>query len=292
LSSVSAERRDRNGVFDEEPPRHSGQRIKASGQPCGRESSGSLVCVLIRVDHCGALAIGQLSHAWLSGQLARAWGNDRFSAPEPREEVVLGAQQHDIGWALFDLEPRFNPETGLPRNFLELTVEEHLAIWRGAPDHLLSQSLHAALVVSLHGASLSELRAQSAPEPVAALRAHIDDERARQVRLCATLGVSEARAQRTRRQMWTWDSLSLALCNGWRPFTARDVPTRDGLIDVELRDREDGACTLDPWPFATERVSVRCEARRLGARFEDDVAMRRAFEHPEPVTLTFTLVTP
>jgi uncharacterized protein DUF3891 len=249
--------------------------------------------VLVRLDDDGALAIGQLSHAWLSGQLARAWGNERFSVPEPREEVVLGAQQHDIGWALFDLEPRFNPESGLPRNFLELTVEEHLAIWRGAPDRLLTQSLHAALVVSLHGRSLSELRAQSAePDQVAALRAHIDHERARQVALCASLGVSEAQARRTQRQMWAWDGFSLALCGAWRPFTVRDVPTAHGLVDVELRDREDGTATLDPWPFATERVDVRCEAQRLDSRYEHEVAMRRALERPKPVTLSFALGPP
>jgi Protein of unknown function (DUF3891) len=248
--------------------------------------------VLVRLDDDGALAIGQLSHAWLSGQLARAWGNERFGAPEPREEVVLGAQQHDIGWALFDLEPRFNPETGLPRNFLELTVDEHLAIWRDAPDRLLTQSLNAALVVSLHGRSLSELRAQSAPDQVAALRAHIDHERARQVALCKTLGVSEAQARRTQRQMWTWDGLSLALCSGWRPFTARGVPTADGLVDVELRDREDGVTTLDPWPFASERVEVRCEAQRLRSRYEDEVAMRSALARPARVTLSFALGPP
>ena len=248
--------------------------------------------MLVRLDDDGALAIGQLSHAWLSGQLARAWGNERFSGPEPREEVVLGAQQHDIGWALFDLEPPFNPERGLPRNFLELSVDEHLSIWRNAPDRLLTQSLHAALVVSLHGRSLSELRAQSAPGQVAGLRAHIDHERARQVALCAALGVSEAQARRTQRQMWTWDGLSLALCNGWRPFTARDVPTADGLVDVELRDRDDGVTTLDPWPFATEPVEVHCEARRLESRYEDEVAMRSALERSEPVTLRFALGPP
>ena len=91
--------------------------------------------MLVRLDDEGALAIGQLSHAWLSGQLARAWGNERFGPVEPREEIVLGAEQHDIGWALFDLEPRFNPETGLPRSFLEVTVRrpsENLA-WRSRP---------------------------------------------------------------------------------------------------------------------------------------------------------------
>src|SRR5436190_745649 len=90
--------------------------------------------MLIRPGDESALAIGQLSHSWLAGQLARAWGNERFGGVAPREEIVLGAEQHDIGWALFDLEPRFNPDTGLPRSFLELTVDDHLAIWRDAPD--------------------------------------------------------------------------------------------------------------------------------------------------------------
>ena len=248
--------------------------------------------MLVRLDDVGALVIGQLSHAWLSGQLARAWGNERFGTVEPREEIVLGAEQHDIGWAHFDLQPRFNPETGLPRSFLEMTVDDHLEIWRGAPDRLLSQSHYAALVVSLHGRSLSELRTQGAPEQAAALRAHIDDESARQAKLRATLGISEAQVQRTRRQMWTWDGLSLALCNAWRPFTARDAPTADGLADVELRDNEDGTSTLDPWPFATERVDVRCEAQRLDTPYVDETAMRDALEQAKPITLTFALVGP
>ena len=246
--------------------------------------------MLVRLDDDGALAIGQLSHAWLSGQLARAWGNERFGGVEPREEIVLGAEQHDVGWSLLDLEPRFNPETGLPRSFLEMTVDDHLAIWRGAPDRLATQSLHAALVVSLHGRSLSELRAKAQPEQAGMLQPHIDEERTRQAQFRATLGLSAAAIERTRRQMWVWDSLSLALCHAWRPFTVRDVPTAEGLIDVELKDRDNGASTLDPWPFAGERVDVRCEARRLAARYADESAMRRAFERPDPLTLTFALV--
>jgi hypothetical protein len=248
--------------------------------------------VLIRVEDEGALAIGQLSHAWLSGQLARAWGNARFGSVEPREEIALGAQQHDIGWALFDLEPRFNRETGLPRGFLELTVEEHLEIWRGAPEHLLSQSLHAALVVSMHGSSLAELRARSMPEQSQKLKGHIEEEHARQAELRARLGLSEGQAERTRRQMWTWDGLSLALCSSWRPFTARDVPADGGPLEIELRDREDGMIALDPWPFVTDRLEVHCEARRLDARYEDEAAMRRGFERAEVVLLRFELVAP
>src|SRR3954454_11260804 len=136
--------------------------------------------MLIRPGDDGALAIGQLSHSWLAGQLARAWGNERFGGVEPREEVALGAEQHDIGWALFDLEPRFNPDTGLPRSFLELTVDDHLEIFRDAPDHLLTQSLPASFVVSRHASSLSELRAAGRSDAAELVRDHIDAEHARQ----------------------------------------------------------------------------------------------------------------
>jgi hypothetical protein len=246
--------------------------------------------VLIRADEDGVLAIGQLSHSWLAGQLARSWGNARFGDVEPREELVLGAEQHDIGWAQFDLEPTLSRETGLPRSFLELTVEEHLAIWREAPDRLMSQSAHAALVVSMHGRSLSELRIQGRGDDTGALRAHVEAERLREAQLRALLGVSEQAAERTQRQMWTWDGLSLALCNAWRPFVATKVPSADGLVPVELRELGDGISTLDPWPLRSDRVEVRCEARRLNGRYTDEEEMRRAFRLARPLTLTFTLV--
>jgi len=44
------------------------------------------------------VCIGQTSHSWLAGQLARAWGNERMGDFSPREEVCLGAEQHDVGW--------------------------------------------------------------------------------------------------------------------------------------------------------------------------------------------------
>jgi heme exporter protein D len=248
--------------------------------------------MLIRRDEHGLLAIGQLSHAWISGQLARAWGNERFPAPTPREEIALGAEQHDIGWALFDLKPRANPDTGLPLSFLELSVEEHLEIWRDAPERLLSQSHHAALVVSMHGCALSQLRAIHVTEQSEreALAQHIAVEQQRQARLRSALGLSAEDAKRTQRQMWTWDGLSLALCLEWRPFTARGVPAREGEIEIELRDRADGTFTLDPWPFADERVELRCEARRLNALEADEQALQRSFEQAVPLTLRFVLL--
>jgi Protein of unknown function (DUF3891) len=39
-----------------------------------------------------SLAISQLTHAWISGQILRAW-NESLG-----ETVLLAAEQHDIGW--------------------------------------------------------------------------------------------------------------------------------------------------------------------------------------------------
>jgi Protein of unknown function (DUF3891) len=203
---------------------------------------------------------------------------------------MLAACQHDIGWASVDLEPRLNHETGLPRSFLETTVDEHLAIWRHAPELLLSQSSYAALVVSLHGTALSELRARNKPDDVPALQGHIAAERARQEKLRALLGVSRAESERAQRQMWTWDGVSLALCHAWPEFTARNVPTVDGLVELEMQERSGAAFTLDPWPFAAARVEARCEARRIDVGYSDEDAMREAIRRAAPLTIEFELV--
>jgi hypothetical protein len=43
------------------------------------------------------IVIEQASHAWISGQLARAWGNERFAAPEPREESAWPPSDTTLG---------------------------------------------------------------------------------------------------------------------------------------------------------------------------------------------------
>ena len=85
--------------------------------------------MLVLPDADGALCIGQASHAWISGQMARAW-KEPF---EPYEEVCLAAEQHDVGMAEWDLAPTLNPETGLPHGFTEMPFEVHSALWREAP---------------------------------------------------------------------------------------------------------------------------------------------------------------
>ena len=84
------------------------------------------------------MCVGQAAHAWVSGQLAREWGNDRFAAPEPLHDVCLGAEQHDVGMAEWDLAPTLDPDTGLPSSFLQMPLSLHLDLWSRAPSKVVS----------------------------------------------------------------------------------------------------------------------------------------------------------
>jgi hypothetical protein len=257
--------------------------------------------MLLREEGEAVVAIGQASHAWLSGQLARAWGNEGFGPVEPWEEVCLGADQHDVGMAAWDLSPTLNPRTGRPHSFMEMPIDTHLGLWTRAPERLLTQSRYAALLVSMHGAALYRHRnlERMPADDAAAVRAYLSGQQTLQERLLGTLRADPATAggaapdlvARNQRLIWTWDYLSLALCLRWYPGTAEAVPTAADPVDVEVRTM-DGALTLDPWPFAAPRLRVRCEGRRLEGRFDDEATMRAALDAAPWVTVEFELVDP
>jgi hypothetical protein len=248
--------------------------------------------MLLREDDAGALAIGQPSHAWISGQLARSWGNQRFGSLDPFEQVCLAAEQHDVGWAKRDLEPILNPDTGLPQSFMEVPVEDHLPLFTDGPRALVSQSRYAALLVSLHGWRLYERRdlAKLPTDEADAIRRFLSEQRAFQAALSASLRADEEQVERNSLLIWTWDYLSLALCLKWAPATAKGAPTANGKVDLELTcDEARGVHYVEPWPFATPALTVRCEGRRLDGRFESEAALRDAFANAPWETLELRL---
>lgn len=257
--------------------------------------------MLLRRDDRGVLAIGQPSHAWISGQLARAWGNTQFGAPEPQEEVCLAADQHDIGMAAWDLAPSRDPRTGLPHSFMEMPLQVHLELWRGGPRRLLAQSRYAALLVSMHGFRLYARRNldQLDPAGAEAVRAYLTEQRGFQESLLSSLRADPVTAPAAAAQLvarnsqliWTWDFLSLALCLDWAPTRARQVPTAQGPVDLALEPS--GAprrLTLAPWPFAVPTVVLRCEGRRLYVPLPSEKELREALEEApwETVELELT----
>ena len=255
--------------------------------------------MLLRRDDRGVLAIGQPSHAWVSGQLARAW-----RAVHPWEEVCLAAEQHDIGMAMWDLEPSFNAATGLPHGFVEMPLEVHMGLWDAAARRLLRQSRYAAVLVSMHGVRLYELRDLDRMDPgdADAVRGFIAAQRRFQDELIASLRADPATAplagdeliRRNSDLIWTWDGFSLALCLDWAPWSAKGVPTAgDARDELRLTPILAGAVAVDPWPFARDAVTVHCEGLRLPATgYANETELRSGLALAPWETLTIELVRP
>lgn len=250
--------------------------------------------MVLRRDPSGVLAIGQPAHAWLCGQMARAWGNERFGAVTPLEEVALAAEQHDVGMSGLDLDPPLDTATGLPQSFMDLPIGVHLSLWRAGPPGLVSQSRYAALLAAMHGRRLYERRdLDRAPRGEAAgIRAFLEHSRGFEAAMLESLrgdGQLEARrvtpelVTRNSQLLWTWDTLSLALLLDWLPRTLEAVPTGEGgeAIDLWLEETaqidETPAFSLRPWPFRPPSVRLRCEGRRLTETFSSQEELTAAF---------------
>jgi hypothetical protein len=261
--------------------------------------------MVLRHDAAGVLAVGQPAHAVLCAQFSRAWGNARFDAVAPLDEVTLGAEQHDVGWSEWDLTPEFNPATGLPRGFTEVDLQTSTALWRRGPARLESQDRYAALLATLHGRRLYgridlTKRTTSEAQAVGALLTE-SDQRAR--RLTASLradpdtagAASAERLAVNSALVWTWDTLSLALLLDWAPHTLRSVPTAGGsAVDVALcavasRHRLP-TLSLSPWPFAApDGIVVHTEGRRLSGRYAGAAELQDAVDDAPWETARFAL---
>lgn len=233
------------------------------------------------------LCVGQASHAWISGQLARHWGNDRFDVPEPFDDVCLGAEQHDVGMAEWDLRPELNPETGRPRSFMEMPLETHLELWSRAPAKVVTQSPYAALVVSMHGGALYARRDNQEPgsERSRAVRRFLVEQERFQRELLDGTGAEPARARFNQRLVWALDFLSLGLLLGWAPDSVA-APTRLGQPDVEITLTEG---SVDPWPFGPDAIEVQARARRLAGRHDSQEALDAAMARAPWETVAFEL---
>jgi Protein of unknown function (DUF3891) len=245
--------------------------------------------MLHREDADGLVVVAQRAHEWLAGQLARAWGNARFGAVEPWEEVCLAAEQHGLAWLAWEQAPTLNPATGRPYALFELPLAELLAVLAPAPRWTLTQARYPALLVSLHFSGIAarwRRERQGTPE-ADLLGDFLERQRPFEEELVASLRsdpyyaphATPERLGRNRRLVLAWDRISLALCGGLRaPRGIVDVPTADGetAIDLTPVGGDPTRVAVAPWPFRERAVTVVCEGRRLPDRYADEAAMRAA----------------
>ena len=261
--------------------------------------------MLLRKAGEDVIAIPQPSHSWLSGQMARAWGNDRFARPSPNAEFCLAAEQHDLGWLTWELAPDLDPNTGRPREFMRLPPPAHVGLWTDGVRRARLYGSYPALLVSLHAETIYSRHFDSdkaSPEERRIVHAFLDDQRAFRHALTAALHADQLLAEvatedvleRNRLLVAALDWMSLQICWGVsKEARLPEVPVAgEDRVELVLRPGDDAeeSVAIDPWPFDVERLEVRAEGRRLKGRFSSDEALRSALERAEAVLIVTTLV--
>lgn len=258
--------------------------------------------MLYRTLNKNRVCITQPTHAWLSGQLAQAWGNELFGAIAPREAVCLGAEQHDIGWVPWEAAPTLNPDTGYPHSFNEVPPSVHTNLWAGAKHLVMPMGRYAALLVSLHGTGLYErfTHWKNSPESTRIVEAFLTQEKAFQQELIHQLKddstyaphVTPEAIARNQRLVATFDALSLIICMGvTAPKEVDRVPAAEGELSLTLTpiDQDPTRLVVEPWCFQSEPVTVVFEGRVLEKRSTDECLMQAQLAAAPWVTITTTL---
>ena len=250
--------------------------------------------MLHRPHQGNTIVIGQPAHARMVGVVGRAWGGSGFAVPPQWGEVCVAADTHEIGMAAWEMHPTFNPHTGLPHAYLELSHADHLALWHDVGPLLLSQGRYVALIVSRHGTWIFNGYETPPTDPAerTAVANYLRRERAFQQRMRRSLAEHAAYAEavtlaalaRTRKTFIVWDRIAVHACYGvpgvWGippVYHWEHVPTANGAVaPLTLAFVAPDHWTLDPWPLTVPELRLAGEGRLLGGPYPDTVAMHAA----------------
>ncbi len=240
--------------------------------------------MLFRTEPSGVLAISQLTHAWISGQILRAWDE---ALGEP---LLLAAEQHDIGWLDWEAAPTFNPETGRPHLFREIGAAVHSPMWiRGVERALGAWGAHVALLISRHGGVIYRRytdRHRIGQADAEAAQRYLEAQAPIEAAWAEILGLDAAVLQKETALVALVDTLSLALCGELKTPIELEAPRANGATETLRLIARPGRpfdFVLSPWPLREDVLTVEGEARSLPAtgRFADEAAMRTSLQSPE-----------
>jgi hypothetical protein len=250
----------------------------------------------------GVILISQPAHAWISGQIARLWGNKEFGVFAPRTETELAAELHDLGFAKWEERPTLDRASGLPHTFLNLPLAKHLDIWSEGIHEMMRYGRYPALLVSMHYSWLCQMHPHyESPQHAMLVQEFLDTQAAFQtvtsdsLRRDPHLGqFSDARKLLRNRQLISaWDYLSLLICGGIKaPQQIENVPNRENICQLTLQPdaKNSTAYFLTPWPFQAKQMEFVCEGRLLRNKYSSLSQFRAALPNAEPVALKFRLL--
>ncbi len=248
-----------------------------------------------RDDNDGWILITQHDHALLAGNLMERWGNETFSSPQPRREVLFAVSEHDCGWEEWDSSPKINPENGYPANFMEMESSDQTDIWMGSFESHSEEHPYSSALIALHFARFNRKLLTKNPSDVNArlLEGAIDGF------VAGKLGIKGSRPEAlpagvriNLRLLQVGDIISLALCHGWESMEIADVPLdyEGGTARLALKSDDGFNFTLSPYPFSATPLELRVRARRLGRKsFSGGEDLRRSLAGAPYVSLDFTI---
>jgi hypothetical protein len=234
-----------------------------------------------------------MEHMDLCTQMARAFGNDRFESLHPFDEVLYAVANHDRGWDDYDQQPIIDPQSGLPFIMAKTPPQEAVKTNKGSPDFNEAHHPYCGLLSSMHtwglynkryGFSRFMLRMRPGTVSVPVLDANrvmidsmLDGEIKRQERLKTKLSenpatrtlIEDPRLFQNYKQLQFFDTLSLYFhlyhASERGNETYIHVPISAGEdTTVEVRQVSDRVYSVDPFPFAGERLTLVCKGRYSG----------------------------
>ncbi|HKJ90875.1 MAG TPA: DUF3891 family protein [Oceanipulchritudo sp.] len=258
----------------------------------------------------GWLLVGHQDHARLAGEIGRLWGNDRFPAPEPLENVLLAVSRHDDAWAARDATPELAPDgtpaafskdlVGTYSAFENIDLEDYLKVRGEATEAVARENPLAAVLISMHTVNLlteqADLSGLSSPDR--ALHADfVEAQRQRQEALKAEIPVSMRpsgeQLQRAFRFLQACDSLSLVACVAYPESIAlrhRHLTKKGDEVSIFSHPEGVGTYRLDPSPLRENNCLFTVPALALkGKHFSSKNAFHKAIKEGNHQTVKITV---
>ncbi len=220
------------------------------------------------------ILISQLVHARLSGELAAAWDDEARPFPLPREKFIETIRRHDDGWLPWEQRPEVHD--GVPRDFMEMPLDESLAIWRRsiAVAHTIDPA--SSVIVGGHFRTLCqasvtkhEARHDRPADFMYLAEDFIEEQDSLRSEYLATVeagrqGEQIAALDRGLRLLQLFDFASLWLCCSvpTEPTTMHG-PGEEPLVFTPV---DDGRITIAPWPFRPASLDLQVVGRRVKAQ--------------------------
>jgi hypothetical protein len=236
------------------------------------------------------LCIHQTTHALMSAQFCRFWGNDEFAPPQPYTPVMMAIAQHDNGWFEWEESPRLCDD-GTPMDFITYTDQaEKTRLWQRGIDRVWAQHPYAALLISRHASLLYEAfqfqDAYDSPDNCEVVRFLADQKRLLEStrRLLGhddqyLAALQPEVIEANTRLLQFGDLVSLQVSIPWADQTTIQqcpVDYTGKQTSLEMRFDEE-TITFDPWPYSVNEFEVTMEGFLLEQKhFDSEEAYHQA----------------